>query len=1091
MISEVESNDTLATAQPINLGLDVGEHSFLSISGSLTVTTNGYPTGFGVAEENVSIPTATDTGLTAGETGAIRYTSVIDPVAPQSFGADIDYFKVGAETGQVITISSGDNTFGFDPLVIIYDANGNVVDFNDDDPRSRTLASFLEFVVPATGDYYVAIQAQDTVHFDPFDPDTVYSEYGNEFLDLVTTRIDLSYHDFDFYSFDLEAGQVFAAAIDGLGTDLQLYDPFGKLVEISNQNRSVSVSEGTLESAETSNDASLAAVALETGTYTLRVSGNSSTDYQLSAGAYFRDQVTVPLLDSSPFLINTETEISQTDAKVAAQADGTFAAIWKDTSEFFEVSAEFSIRFQGFDSENQKVGPEVVIFDVDDNLIQGDILLTGYPHLSKTSLTALSDGNYLFAYAVRYQDANEEGIFGRIIDSTGTIVSGQDFLLSPFERVGDIFEDISITALPDGGFLHAWGNGEEDGWTGQFFDGAGQTVGAAISLDSEAAGNPRITQLADGNVLLSQYVLTNAGRDIVLRGKVVDQDGQIVMADLNLSANDRYSSDSFKPYDVVTLSTGGVAVVWHDYSLPDLLVADFAIRIFDSDFSATDQPITVNAEAGWDSNETQILSLNDGGFAVFISQDNKSNDTGRLIASIYNYDGSQRGASIEIADSVADPNGRYFTRFSTESLADGKLLVAWTDISGELGDNSFGGTHAQIIDPGVGPGHYVGTDGNDILVARQFADIVEGLAGNDVLEGNEGAARDVYNAQVFRLYQTMLGRQPDDEGLEFWAAQLFDESLDVVSMAEGFESSTEFQTVYGPLDDTGFVTLLYNNVLNRDPDAGGLAFWLGQLTGGTSRAEVATGFSESNEFAGLTGDSNAFFLASDQPLELTDNVYRLYQATLDREPDMPGFLDWLDTLSTGTTLLQVAQDFVTSDEFQTQYGSLDDEAFITLLYNNVLDRDPDAGGLAFWLNEIANGATRAKVVLGFSDSEEFVAGTIETLNTWMRATDSSAGDVLFGGSDNDRMFGGFGSDSFVFDASLDGADFVGDLERWDTLVFNGFSYTSREDALAHITQVGEDAVFSDQGNTITFYNTTVAGLDHADMFKFDDTTLLS
>lgn len=1091
MISEVESNDTLATAQSINLGLDVGEHSFLTISGSLTVTTNGYPTGFGVAEENVSIPTATDTGLTAGETGAIRYTSFIDPVAPQSFGADIDYFKVGAEAGQVITISSGDSTFDFDPLVLVYDASGNVVDFNDDDPRSTTLASFLEFVVPATGDYYVAIQAQDTVHFDPFDPDTVYSEYGNQFLDLVTTTIDLSYHDFDFYSFDLEAGQVFAAAVDGLGTDLQLYDPFGKLVELSNQNRSVSVSEGTLESAETSNDASLASVALETGTYTLRVSGNSSTDYQLSAGAYFRDQVTVPLLDSSPFRINTETEVTQTDVKLATQADGTFAAIWRDNNEFFEVPAEYSIRFQGFDSESQKVGPEVVIFDVDDNLIQGDTVLTGYPHLSKTSLTALSDGNYLFAYSVRYQDANEEGIFGRIIDSTGTNISGQDFLLSPFERVGDIFEDISITALPDGGFLHAWGNGEDDGWTGQFFDGSGETVGPAVGLDIEATGNPKITQLADGNFLLSRYVLTNAGQDIVLRGKVVDQSGQILMQDLDLSGNDQRGSGASESHDIVTLSTGDVAVMWSGYSPPGLPVAEFAIGIFDSGFSSTGQPVIINTESGLSSNEAHLLSLKDGGFAVFISQDDKSNDTGRLIVSIYNYDGSQRGASIEITDSVADPNGRFFTRFSAESLADGKLLVAWTDMGGELGDNSFGATHGQIIDPGVGPGHYVGTDGNDILVARQFADIVEGLAGNDVLEGNEGAARDVYNAQVFRLYQTMLGRQPDDEGLEFWAAQLFDESLDIVSMAEGFESSVEFQTVYGPLDDTGFVTLLYNNVLNRDPDAGGLAFWLGQLSGGTSRAEVATGFSESNEFAGLTGDTNAFFLESDQPLQLTDNVYRLYQATLDREPDMPGFLDWLDTLSTGTTLLQAAQDFVTSDEFQSQYGSLDDEAFITLLYNNVLGRDSDAGGLAFWLNEIANGATRADIVLGFSDSEEFVADTEEALNTWMRTTDSSAGDVLFGGRDNDRMFGGFGSDSFVFDASLDGADFVGDLERWDTLVFNGFSYTSKEDALAHITQVGEDAVFSDQGNTITFYNTTVADLDHADMFKFDDTTLLS
>ena len=109
----------------------------------------------------------------------------------------------------------------------------------------------------------------------------------------------------------------------------------------------------------------------------------------------------------------------------------------------------------------------------------------------------------------------------------------------------------------------------------------------------------------------------------------------------------------------------------------------------------------------------------------------------------------------------------------------------------------------------------------------------------------------------------------------------------------------------------------------------------------------------------------------------------------------------------------------------------------------------------------------------------------------MRGTEAVNNDVLFGGADDDRMFGGFGADSFVFDAALDGTDIVGDLERWDQLVFNGFSYTDETDVLAHVTEVGGNAVFSDQGNTITFLDTTIADLDHADMFIFDDTSMLN
>ena len=344
---------------------------------------------------------------------------------------------------------------------------------------------------------------------------------------------------------------------------------------------------------------------------------------------------------------------------------------------------------------------------------------------------------------------------------------------------------------------------------------------------------------------------------------------------------------------------------------------------------------------------------------------------------------------------------------------------------------------------------------------------------------------------MFRLYQTMLARQPDEGGKEFWASQLFDQTLDVVSMAAGFESSTEFQTTYGGLDNAGFVTLLYNNVLGRDPESAGEAYWLNELSNGATRAEVAAGFSESNEFVDLTEATNAYYLSSGMPLGLTDDVFRLYQATLDRNPDMPGLMGWLNFLGTGQPKVVVAEGFVSSTEFQTTYGGLSDSDFINLLYNNVLDRDADPVGEVYWLGEIANGATRAEVVLGFSDSPEFIGNTAEAVNTWMRTTPGTANDVLFGGADDDRMFGGFGADSFVFDNTADGSDFVGDLERWDTLVFNNFGYTDKADVLAHMNPVGVDVVFSDQGNTVTFAYTTLADLDHADMFSFDDSSVLA
>ena len=100
--------------------------------------------------------------------------------------------------------------------------------------------------------------------------------------------------------------------------------------------------------------------------------------------------------------------------------------------------------------------------------------------------------------------------------------------------------------------------------------------------------------------------------------------------------------------------------------------------------------------------------------------------------------------------------------------------------------------------------------------------------------------------EVARLYDTMFGRLPDGSGLANWTHAL-ESGTSLQTVANGFFGSQEFQTAYGGLNDSQFVTLLYHNVLHRDPDPAGLGDWLTALSGGESRAQVAVGFSESGE----------------------------------------------------------------------------------------------------------------------------------------------------------------------------------------------------------------------------------------------------
>jgi hypothetical protein len=223
--------------------------------------------------------------------------------------------------------------------------------------------------------------------------------------------------------------------------------------------------------------------------------------------------------------------------------------------------------------------------------------------------------------------------------------------------------------------------------------------------------------------------------------------------------------------------------------------------------------------------------------------------------------------------------------------------------------------------------------------------------------------------QVYRLYEATLGRAPDQEGLTHWVHGL-NGGASLQSVVDGFVNSTEFQQHYGALNNSQFVTLLYNNVLHRDPDAGGLANWVGDLAGGMTRAQVVLGFSESPE------DINDLSAPVQQGLWIADaaagEVARLYDAVLARLPDGSGLANWTHTLESGSSLQSVANGFVGSQEFQSVYGALNNSQFVTQLYHNVLHRDPDAAGLANWVGDLNTGMTRAQVVIGFSESPEHI-----------------------------------------------------------------------------------------------------------------------
>ncbi len=101
------------------------------------------------------------------------------------------------------------------------------------------------------------------------------------------------------------------------------------------------------------------------------------------------------------------------------------------------------------------------------------------------------------------------------------------------------------------------------------------------------------------------------------------------------------------------------------------------------------------------------------------------------------------------------------------------------------------------------------------------------------------------------------------------------------------------------------------------------------------------------------------------------SVARLYLAYYLRPPDVGGFDFWLGWLSSGRSLEQVSQQFASLQEFRNRYGSLSDSQYVDLVYRNLFDRTPDAGGKAYWLDRLAKGMTRGRMMTNFSELSEF------------------------------------------------------------------------------------------------------------------------
>jgi hypothetical protein len=149
-----------------------------------------------------------------------------------------------------------------------------------------------------------------------------------------------------------------------------------------------------------------------------------------------------------------------------------------------------------------------------------------------------------------------------------------------------------------------------------------------------------------------------------------------------------------------------------------------------------------------------------------------------------------------------------------------------------------------------------------------------------------------------------------------------------------------------------YATQLYADLLQRPPDDGSLAYWVGLLNQGVSREQVTAGIVASPEYKSI-------------------EVRQLYTTLLHRNADPAGLQAFTSFLLLGGTVEQVEALLAASSEYYQVRGGGTNAGFLTALYQDGLNRALDPTGQAAFSQALAQGVSRHDVATALFASDEY------------------------------------------------------------------------------------------------------------------------
>jgi len=200
----------------------------------------------------------------------------------------------------------------------------------------------------------------------------------------------------------------------------------------------------------------------------------------------------------------------------------------------------------------------------------------------------------------------------------------------------------------------------------------------------------------------------------------------------------------------------------------------------------------------------------------------------------------------------------------------------------------------------------VGSSGNDLIIGNTLNNVITGGAGNDTIDGGGGLDTATYTGTI----NSHIVSQGSTGSIGTWLVQ------DVIANRDGTDTLKNISRL---------------------------------------------------QFSAADTVSGANMVALDiGPSDHAGSAYMLYQAAFNRAPDASGLGYWIDQLDNkgANIITDIAQYFVISPEFIAKYGANPSISnYVNALYQNVLHRAGDSGGVAYWNSALTSGSLSKAFVL--------------------------------------------------------------------------------------------------------------------------------